>query len=69
MLEQNGGRSLVLANTLSQVRKIRKSMEGYSFPFEILWEDLGERGYLVNRFREEENTVLIGANFWDLGKH
>lgn len=65
LLEQNGGRSLVLTNTLSQVRKIRKSLEGYSFPFEILWEDLGERGYLVNRFREEENTVLISANFWE----
>lgn len=25
----------------------------------------GERGYLVRRFREEESTVLIGANFWE----
>jgi ATP-dependent DNA helicase DinG len=65
LLKKNDGHSLVLTNTLSQVRKIRKSLEGYSFPFEILWEDLGERGYLVNRFREEENTVLIGANFWE----
>lgn len=65
LLEKNKGHSLVLTNTLSQVRKMRKSLEGYSFPFEILWEDLGERGYLVNRFREEANTVLIGANFWE----
>lgn len=65
LLKENGGRSLVLTNTLSQVRKLRKSLEGCSFPFEILWEDLGERGYLVNRFREEKNTVLIGANFWE----
>lgn len=65
LLKQNGGRGLVLTNTLSQVRKLRKNLEGYSFPFELLWEDQGERGYLVRKFREEENTVLIGANFWE----
>ncbi|MDF2801625.1 MAG: helicase c2 [Anaerocolumna sp.] len=65
LLKENGGRALVLTNTLSEVRRIRKSMEGYTFPFEILWEDQGERGYLVRKFREEENTVLIGANFWE----
>lgn len=65
LLKQNGGRALILTNTLTQVRKIRKSLEGYTLPFEILWEDQGERGYLVRKFREEENTVLVGANFWE----
>lgn len=65
LLKQNGGRALVLTNTLSQVRKLRKELEGYLFPFEFLWEDQGERGYLVRKFREEENTVLVGANFWE----
>lgn len=65
MLKQNGGRALVLTNTLAQVRKIRKKLEGYTLPFEVLWEDQGDRGYLVRKFREEENTVLVGANFWE----
>lgn len=65
LLEQNGGRTLILTNTLAGVKKLRKSLANYHFPFEILWEDQGERGYLVNKFREEENTVLVGANFWE----
>lgn len=65
LLNQNGGRALVLTNTLSGVKKLRKCLAGYEFPFEILWEDQGERGYLVHKFRENENTVLVGANFWE----
>ena len=65
LLQKNGGRALVLANTMNQVRKIRKKLEGREFPFEILWEDQGDRGYLVQRFKEEETTVLIGANLWE----
>lgn len=65
LLKENGGRALVLMNTLSQVRKLRKCLEEYQFPFEILWEDQGERGYLIDKFRNMENTVLVGANFWE----
>lgn len=65
LLKENGGRALVLTNTLADVQRIRKGLEGYSLPFDILWEDQGDRGYLVRKFREEENTVLVGANFWE----
>jgi ATP-dependent DNA helicase DinG len=64
-LHNNGGRALVLANSMEEVRKIRSKLGGYRLPFEVLWEDRGDRGYLVRRFREEENSVLIGANFWE----
>ena len=30
-----------------------------------MYEDEGERGYLVQKFREEEAAVLIGADFWE----
>lgn len=65
LLNQNGGRALVLTNSLNEVRKIRASLDGYQLPFEILWEDKGDRGYLIRKFREEETSVLIGANFWE----
>lgn len=65
LLKENGGRALVLANSLTEVRKIRKEIKGYQLPFEVLWEDKGERGYLVQRFREEVSSVLVGANFWE----
>ncbi|MDF2822253.1 MAG: helicase c2 [Clostridiales bacterium] len=65
LLSQNGGRALVLTNSMEEVRKIRKSLEKYPLPFEVLWEDKGERGYLVRKFREEETSVLIGTNFWE----
>jgi ATP-dependent DNA helicase DinG len=65
LLKLNEGRALVLTNSLEEVRKIRDKLKEYQFPFEILWEDQGDRGYLVQKFREEVSTVLIGANFWE----
>jgi ATP-dependent DNA helicase DinG len=65
LLNQNGGRALVLTNSLQEVRKIRKRLKGYQLSFEVLCEDEGERGYLVRKFREVETSVLIGANFWE----
>jgi ATP-dependent DNA helicase DinG len=65
LLDQNGGRALILVNSLEEVRKIRTSLSGYKLNFEVLWEDKGDRGYLVRKFREEETSVLIGWNFWE----
>ena len=62
---KNRGRALVLTNSLNQVRKIKRKLKGYQLPFDVLFEDEGERGYLVQKFREEEASVLIGANFWE----
>lgn len=65
LLIQNGGRALVLTNSLQEIRKIRRKLKSYQLPFELLYEDEGDRGYLVRRFQEIENSVLIGNNFWE----
>jgi ATP-dependent DNA helicase DinG len=65
VLRQTGGRGLVLANSPSEVGRIRMALKEYQFPFELLWEDRGERGHLVRRFREEVSSVLIGSGFWE----
>lgn len=65
LLNKNGGRALVHTNSLNQVRKIKRKLKGYQLSFDVLYEDEGERGYLVRKFREEETSVLIGANLWE----
>ncbi|ABR49888.1 helicase c2 [Alkaliphilus metalliredigens QYMF] len=65
LLKLNGGGALVLTSSLDEVRKIRKGFKDYQLPFEVLWEDKGERGYLVRKFREEVSSVLIGTSFWE----
>ncbi len=65
LLQENEGRTLVLVNSTEEVKRIRKALADYEFAFEILWEDKGERGYLVQRFREEETSVLVGVDFWE----
>ena len=65
LLRLSGGRALVLTNSPSDVQRIRTGLKEYQLPFEILWEDRGERGYLVQRFREEVSSVLVGAGFWE----
>ncbi len=65
LLNQNGGRALILTNSLQEVRKIRRGLKKYQLSFEVFCEDEGERGYLLRMFREVETSVLIGANFWE----
>ncbi|HBV97691.1 MAG TPA: ATP-dependent DNA helicase [Desulfotomaculum sp.] len=59
------GRALVLTNAPSDVEKIRRGLKDYRLPFEFLWEDSADRGYLVRRFRNEISSVLIGSGFWE----
>lgn len=59
------GRALVLTNAPSDVRRIRSGLKEYRLPYEFLWEDSAERGYLVRRFREEVSSVLVGSGFWE----
>jgi len=59
------GRALVLTNAPSDVRRIRSGLKEYRLPYEFLWEDSAERGYLVRKFREEVSSVLVGSGFWE----
>ncbi|MDD4238716.1 MAG: helicase C-terminal domain-containing protein, partial [Desulfotomaculaceae bacterium] len=65
LLRLSGGRALVLTNAPSDVRKLRAGLKEYQLPFELLWEDRAERGYLVRKFREEVPSVLVGSGFWE----
>jgi len=65
LLELSRGRALVLTNSPSEVGNIRRGLKDYHFPFEVLWEDRGERGHLVQKFREVVSSVLVGSGFWE----
>jgi ATP-dependent DNA helicase DinG len=65
LLNDNGGRALVLTSSQQEARKVKRKLMNYQLPFDIMCEDEGDRGYLVRRFREEETSVLIGSNFWE----
>lgn len=65
LLRISGGRALVLTNALSDVRRIRTELKDYRLPYEMLWEDSAERGYLLRRFRESVSSVLVGSGFWE----
>ena len=65
LLKLNEGRALVLTSSKEEVRRIREGIKHYQLPFEFLWEDKAERGYLIRQFKEEVSTVLIGSDFWE----
>jgi len=65
LLRRWQGRALVLTNAPSEMRRIRKGLQEYRFPFEFLWEDSAERGYLIRKFREDVSSVLVGSGFWE----
>lgn len=65
LLKLNEGRALVLTSSLEEVRRIREGVKHYQLPFEFLWEDKAERGYLIRQFKEEISSVLIGSDFWE----
>lgn len=65
LLKENGGRALVLTDTLEEVDTIRNAIGEVQLPFDFLWEDTADRGYLVRKFKEDETSVLVGADFWE----
>jgi len=65
LLRRWQGRALVLTNAPSEMRRIRKGLQEYRFPFAFLWEDSAERGYLIRKFREDVSSVLVGSGFWE----
>lgn len=65
LLHNNDGRALVLCNSDREMTALRQELEEEGFPFQLLWEGTGDKGGLVEQFRRDESSVLIGTNFWE----
>ncbi len=65
LMLQNGGKALVLLNHQSELQLWQDYLQDRPLPFPVLWEGDGDRSWLLQRFREEGSSVLIGTSFWE----
>lgn len=65
LMLQNEGKTLILLNHQSELQLWRKYLQDKQLPFPVLWEGDGDRSWLLQRFRQEQSSVLIGTSFWE----
>lgn len=67
LLTLSRGRALVLTAGLPEVRQIRAALkdELVGLPFKVLWEDQADRAYLLQTFKQDLSSVLVGSSFWE----
>ena len=65
LLRQNGGRALVLVNTAAELKVLSSALRTEQFDFNLLWEGSGDSAGLVQRFRQDRTSVLLGTSFWE----
>ncbi|MFZ5825233.1 MAG: ATP-dependent DNA helicase [Bacillota bacterium] len=65
VMRATGGRALVLLRTMAEVRQWKEALADQDLPWRVMFEGEGDRGAQLARFREEIDSVLIGAHFWE----
>lgn len=65
VLQASRGRALILLPTMAEVRAYKELLSAENLPYELLFEGEGDRGAQLNRFREQIDSVLVGAHFWE----
>ena len=65
LLLTTGGKTLVLCSSAGDVSALRKSLDTKTLPFRVFWEGDSERGKLIEQFRSDKSSVLIGSGFWE----
>lgn len=56
------GRTLVLLNSLAEVQRYRAAL---TLPGRLLFEGDADRGAMLEAFREDVPSTLVGATFWE----
>lgn len=57
-----GGRSLILVNSLAEVQRYKA---GLNLPWRLFCEGDAERGAMLQAFRDDRDSCLVGASFWE----
>ncbi len=65
LLEATSGRALVLVNTPGEMAALRRSLVQHPLPWTLLWEGDASLASLVQQFRADTHSVLIGTSFWE----
>ena len=59
------GKTLVLLNSATELHQWQQYMQQRQLPYPIYWEGSKDRGWLLEQFRRDMSSVLIGASFWE----
>ena len=65
LLQLSRGRALVLTDSIAEVRQIREYLAKEPLVYQVLWEDQADRSYLVQTFKDDVTSVLVGTSFWE----
>lgn len=59
------GRTLVLLNSMAEVRRYREVLAASAPPWRVLFDGDADRGKMLETFRQDTASVLIGTTFWE----
>ncbi|WP_411342503.1 ATP-dependent DNA helicase [Paenibacillus sp. WLX1005] len=67
LIEDTGGRSLVLFSSMQELSAFRSAVEasGASLPYRMLYEGTAEISHLISTFQQEESSVLCAVTLWE----
>lgn len=67
IIQANGGRALILLQSPSELLQWQAHMQQRPtpFPYRILWEGSQDRSWLLEQFRQDLPSVLVGTDFWE----
>lgn len=67
IIEANGGSALVLLRSPGELQQWQAYIKQRPapFPYRILWEGSQERSWLLEQFRQDVPSVLVGTDFWE----
>lgn len=65
VINASHGRALVLLNSMAEVRRFKAGLTAADLEYPLLFEGDGDRGAMLDRFRHEIDSVLVGATFWE----
>ena len=65
LLRENGGRALILCAYASEAELLYNRLRAKDLDFALLKEGDQDSSLLVQKFRQDETSVLIGTGFWE----
>lgn len=65
LLHLTQGKTLILCSSVVEVQQMRHTLEKRKLPYRFLWEGDAHRSKLVEDFRKDISSVLIGSEFWE----
>ncbi|MGE5652709.1 MAG: ATP-dependent DNA helicase [Bacillota bacterium] len=65
LIEITKGKTLVLCSSAREVLQLRDVMKKRKLPYRFIWEGDAQRSKLVDDFRNDISSVLVGSEFWE----